>query len=68
MTNGCSTTVAFLFNPDNPNAELDLPDLQVAGRAMGMQIKVLPARTPRDIQAVFASLVPQPPSALTSLH
>jgi ABC-type uncharacterized transport system substrate-binding protein len=57
--------VAVLVNPDNPrNAETTVRDVEVAARAMGLQIQVLNASTGREIDAAFATLGRERPDAL----
>jgi putative ABC transport system substrate-binding protein len=57
--------VAVLVNPaDATNAESALRDVNVAGRAMGLQIKVLNASTSGEINAAFATFVRERPDAL----
>jgi putative tryptophan/tyrosine transport system substrate-binding protein len=57
--------VAVLVNPaDATNAESALRDVNVAGRAMGLQIQVLNASTSGEINAVFATFVRERPDAL----
>jgi ABC-type uncharacterized transport system substrate-binding protein len=56
--------VAVLVNPSNPNAESLAKDAQSAGLAIGQQIEILAARTARDIDAAFASLVQKRAEAL----
>src|SRR5262249_29873313 len=51
--------VAALLNPDNPNFQTDLNEVQVATRSLGLQLIVLRASTPRDIDTAFADLVRQ---------
>jgi putative ABC transport system substrate-binding protein len=55
---------AVLLNPTNPNAEGLRRDAQAAGSAIGRQIEILPAGTPRGIDAVFASLIQKQVDAL----
>jgi putative ABC transport system substrate-binding protein len=55
---------AVLLNPTNPNAEGLRRDAQAAGSAIGRQIEILPASTPRGIDAAFASLVQKQTDAL----
>jgi putative tryptophan/tyrosine transport system substrate-binding protein len=60
-----ATRAAILFNPANAfAAEAQLSDVQSAARAMGLQIKILPASTSREIDAVFAPFVSERPDAL----
>jgi putative ABC transport system substrate-binding protein len=57
--------VAVLVNPDNATTtESTLRDVEGAARAIGLQIRVLNARTGREIDAAFASFVREQPDAL----
>ena len=57
--------VAMLVNPANPrNAETTVRDVEVAARAMGLQIQVLNASTSREIDAAFAAIGRKRPDAL----
>jgi putative ABC transport system substrate-binding protein len=57
--------VAVLVNPANPrNAETTVRDVEVAARAMGLQIQVLNASTSPEIDAAFATLGRERPDAL----
>jgi len=49
--------IALLANPNNPNAEPMIRDLQEAARAKGVQLHILTASTENEIDAAFASLV-----------
>ncbi|MFL4980280.1 MAG: ABC transporter substrate-binding protein [Xanthobacteraceae bacterium] len=50
--------VAVLVNPANTTTtETTLRDLELAGRAMGLQIQVLNAGTSRDIETAFEAVV-----------
>jgi putative ABC transport system substrate-binding protein len=50
--------IAVLVNPANSStAEATLRDIPEAARALGLQIQVLDARTSREIEAAFATLV-----------
>ena len=51
--------VAALVNPDNPNAETHIADLQAASRAFGLQLLVLKLREVADFETTFATLVQQ---------
>jgi ABC-type uncharacterized transport system substrate-binding protein len=54
-----------LVNPANAaNAETTLKDVEVAARALGLQIQALNASTSREIDAAFATFVRQQPDAL----
>jgi ABC-type uncharacterized transport system substrate-binding protein len=56
--------VAFLINPDNPNAETDTKEAQAAARVLGLQILVLNVRSETDLDTAFATLVQQRVGAL----
>jgi putative ABC transport system substrate-binding protein len=56
--------LAVLSNPQNPNAEDHLDDIQTAARAIGQQIDVLRASTENEIDVAFANLVQHRDSAL----
>jgi len=50
--------IAVLVNPANPPiAEATLREIPEAARGLGLQISVLKASTPREIEAAFATLV-----------
>ena len=49
--------IALLVNPNNPNAERIMRDVQEAARAKGVQLPILKAGTESEIDAAFASLV-----------
>ena len=49
--------VAALVNPDNPNAEDHIKDLQAATRTFGLQLQVLKLREVADFETTFATLV-----------
>jgi len=51
--------VAALLNPDNPNAENHIRDLQAAARTFGLQLLVLKLREVADFEPAFATLVQQ---------
>jgi ABC-type uncharacterized transport system substrate-binding protein len=60
-----SARVAVLVNPANPtNTETTVRDVEVAARALGLQIQVLNASTSREIDAAFATLGRERPDAL----
>jgi putative ABC transport system substrate-binding protein len=52
-------TAAVLVNPDNPNAEVQVEQVQEAARALGLQVLVLKARSEVEFDAVFVSLAQQ---------
>ncbi len=49
--------IALLVNPNNPNTERIIRDVQEAARVKGVQLPVLKAGTKAEIDAAFASLV-----------
>jgi putative ABC transport system substrate-binding protein len=53
-----ATTIAALVNPTNPNADIWSTGLQGAARTLGLELNVLTASTERDIDKVFAALIP----------
>jgi len=59
-----STLIAILVNPNNPNAQIDMPDLQNAARTVGQSISFVTARTETEIEATFAALGDKRVSAL----
>jgi ABC-type uncharacterized transport system substrate-binding protein len=52
-----ATTIAVLLNPNNPNAETRLGDLQAAARAIGQQIHVFNVYSENEIDRSFATFV-----------
>jgi putative tryptophan/tyrosine transport system substrate-binding protein len=57
--------VAVLVNPANPtNTETTVRDVEVAARAIGLQIQVLNASTSPEIDAAFATLRRERPDGL----
>jgi len=51
--------IALLMNPDSPNAERIIRDVQGAARAKSVQLPILKASTESEIEAAFQSLAPQ---------
>jgi putative ABC transport system substrate-binding protein len=49
--------VAALVNPDNPNAENHIKDLNAAARTFGLQLLILKLREVADFETAFATLV-----------
>ena len=54
-----ATVVGFLINAGNPTSESQTRDVQVAARALGIELLVLNASSERTIDAAFASFVQQ---------
>jgi putative tryptophan/tyrosine transport system substrate-binding protein len=51
-----ATTIAVLVNPNSPNAEMQVNDIQIAARLVGQQVDILNASTIHEIDAAFARL------------
>ena len=49
--------IALLVNPNNPNAERVIRNVQEAARTKGVQLHILKAGTESEIDAAFATLV-----------
>jgi putative tryptophan/tyrosine transport system substrate-binding protein len=56
--------IAYLMNPNKPDREIELRNLQAAAHALGQQILVVSAGSESDFDAVFAALVQQRAGAL----
>ena len=54
-----ATLIGFLINAGNPTSESQTRDMQVAARALGIELLVLNASSERDIHPAFASFVQQ---------
>ena len=59
-----ATVVAMLANPLSPDAVPEIRDVQVAAQANGLELRMLNASTPSEIEAAFASFAAQRPDAL----
>jgi putative ABC transport system substrate-binding protein len=59
-----ATTVAVLTNPNNPNSQSHLTDVQAVARALGQKITVAAARNEAEINAAFAEFARQRADAL----
>src|SRR5262249_52699962 len=57
-------TTAILMNPNNPNAEIQLSEIQTAARIIGQEIKIVNARTIPQMDAGFTTLVQMRAGAL----
>jgi putative tryptophan/tyrosine transport system substrate-binding protein len=49
--------IALLVNPNSPNAERIIADMQEAARAKGLQLHILRASTESEIDTSFDALV-----------
>jgi putative ABC transport system substrate-binding protein len=59
-----AATVAFLLNPNSPTSGPNTLDAQAVVRSLGLQVQVAHARTERDLDEVFQTLVRQRVDAL----
>jgi len=59
-----ATMIAVLVNPDYPDADTQIKEVQAAARALGVQVQVLKASGERDFDPAFATLIQQRASAL----
>ena len=50
------TAFGFLVNPENPNAEPDTKNVQIAADALGRQLQVFKAKTVDDFDPVFEQM------------
>jgi putative ABC transport system substrate-binding protein len=55
--------VAFLWNPDNASNTATLEELQIAGRALGLTLLSVPARSATDLDPAFLDLMRENPDA-----
>ena len=58
------TIMAVLVNPDYPDAETQIKEIEEAARTLRLQLHILKARTESDFEAAFATLVQQRAGAL----
>src|SRR5262245_8502551 len=59
-----AAVVAIIVNPNNPQADEQLQELQAAARTLGVQVEAFKASSPSEIDAAFAKLVERRASAL----
>jgi putative tryptophan/tyrosine transport system substrate-binding protein len=59
-----AATISVLINPENPNAETESRQAQVAARALRLEVNILDAIKENDFDSAFVALVQQRPSAL----
>jgi len=52
-----ASSIVYLANPANPEAEPETKDVSAAARALGFQLHVLNASSEREIDAAFATLI-----------
>jgi putative tryptophan/tyrosine transport system substrate-binding protein len=51
-----ATVIGFLVNPNNPNADPDTKNAQIAALAYGLSILVLSGASERDFERIFATI------------
>jgi putative ABC transport system substrate-binding protein len=51
-----ATAISFLANPDNPNTESSVQELETLARAGGWRLRVVPVRNEAELGAAFATL------------
>jgi putative tryptophan/tyrosine transport system substrate-binding protein len=54
----------MLANPLGPDAAPEIRDVQVTAQVTGLELRMLTASTPSEVEAAFASLAAQRPDAL----
>jgi len=59
-----ATVVGFLLNPNNPNAELELNEVQAGAQTLRLRLAVVKATTAEEIDRAFTELVRQQVTAL----
>jgi putative tryptophan/tyrosine transport system substrate-binding protein len=59
-----ATTIAVLVNPDYPDAETQIREVQEAARSFGLQLQVMKASGERDFDTAFATLIQHRADAL----
>jgi len=59
-----AAVVAIIVNPNNPQADEQMQELQAAARTLGVQVEAFKAGSPSEIDAAFAKLVERRASAL----
>jgi putative ABC transport system substrate-binding protein len=52
-----ASSIVYLANPANPEAEPETKDVSAAARSLGFQLHVLNASSEREIDAAFATLI-----------
>src|SRR4029077_13042054 len=54
-----ATTIAVLVNPNYPDAEAQIREVQDAARTLGLQLHILKASSESDFDAAFATVIEQ---------
>jgi putative ABC transport system substrate-binding protein len=60
--------VAVLWNPDNPGGVPQLRQVEAAARALGVRLQALEARSPHELDSVFAAMTRERAGALVILN
>jgi putative ABC transport system substrate-binding protein len=61
------TRLTVLLNPTNPAAEGQLKQVRTAAEAAGVQLKVVPVRTPEELPEVISAIARERPQGLFAL-
>jgi putative ABC transport system substrate-binding protein len=59
-----ASRVGFLVNPDNPNADVEVRELQEAGAASGVRLLIRPAKIIHDVEAALRSFAEEGAGAM----
>jgi len=59
-----ASAIAMLVNPNYPSAPIEVQDVEVAGRKLGLKVHIFNARTESEIEPAFTGLVEQKGSGL----
>ena len=60
-----TTSIAFLTNPENKrNVEVEIAAVNVMAKSLGLRLPILDASSPKDLDAVFATIAEQRVGAL----
>jgi putative tryptophan/tyrosine transport system substrate-binding protein len=51
-----TTKIAFLLDPTNPTAGIQISDARAAAKSVGLEVHVLPAKTESEIESAFAQM------------
>jgi putative tryptophan/tyrosine transport system substrate-binding protein len=59
-----ATTIAFLVNPNNPISTLQIRDVEVAARTLGLQLQTFNAASQDELDTAFTAIVERQANAL----
>jgi putative ABC transport system substrate-binding protein len=59
-----AAVIHMLVNPNNPNVEVEMKEVQATAASHGLRLQAQKAGTPLDIDAAFSNIALQPSSAL----